>query len=648
MTDSPSRDAARHIAAFGRQVAGTLRPATVAQSLTDTLHAVFPRGTVSLGLLEGDTGGLTIFHTDGPDPEPLLELALARGPLLVIDNLASKLQAEGLRLAVDTPECWIGVPLVSRVRSVGSACVGGPAGRFGPDDLALLEALASVAAVALEGARLAGIRDDGRQPWEEMVNAVTLALCLVDARGRVRRANRAFAGLTQVPLEMVAGEPWQKLVPAAWAREIQAALDAAGSGREVPLRADTRILGVTAYPVGDPVRRETVLLFDDQTERRRLQEQLIQSEKMSAIGQLIAGVAHDLNNPLASVVGFADFLLEARNVPSHLGEPLRVIQQEAERAASIVKSLLGFARKQEHGRRATPLAPLLEATLGLLRNQLASAQVEITLEVEPDVPAPEVDPNQIQQVFVNLINNAAQAITATGRAGWIEVRVRRWMDGVAVDVIDDGPGMTDATAARVFDPFFTTKAEGQGTGLGLTICQGIVKEHGGRIVLRTADGAGAVFTVELPAPQEAPTTDAPGEAPRVVPSGLRVLVVDDEPHILHYMRATLEAWGHTVEVASDGATALALVDGLPLDLIISDLRMPRVSGAEFYEELLERHPELARRTVFSTGDTIRGDTTAFLERHGRPCLQKPFSLAELRALLARIPREGPSADLTTT
>jgi two-component system NtrC family sensor kinase len=360
---------------------------------------------------------------------------------------------------------------------------------------------------------------------------------------------------------------------------------------------------------------------------------------MSAIGQLIAGIAHDLNNPLASVVGFADFLGEVPNVPASLREPLTVIREEAERASNIVKNLLSFARKQEHQRRPTALRPLLDATFVLLRNQLMAHRAEAQIEVEPDLPLPDIDPNQIQQVFVNLLNNASQAIASTGRPGRVVVRARRWLDGVAIDVIDDGPGMSETLAAQVFEPFFTTKPEGEGTGLGLSISQGIVREHGGRIMLATEEGRGSTFTVQLPLSTRppAPTPDA---GVGTSTKHLRVLVVDDEPHILHYMHATLEAWGHVPVVARNGREGLELADRERFDLIISDLRMPELGGREFYEELARRHPELAARLVFSTGDTVRGDTLAFLESLDRPYLHKPFSLAELRTLLAAVAREA--------
>jgi two-component system NtrC family sensor kinase len=330
-------------------------------------------------------------------------------------------------------------------------------------------------------------------------------------------------------------------------------------------------------------------------------------------------------------------------VPVGIREPLAVIREEAERASGIVRNLLGFARKQDHQRRPTALKPLLDGTFVLLRNQLMANRVDANIEVEADLPMPDVDPNQIQQVFVNLINNAAQAIASTGRPGTITVRARRWLDGVAIEVIDDGPGMSEDLAAQVFEPFFTTKAEGEGTGLGLSISQGIVKEHGGRIMLSSEEGKGSTFTVQLPLSTRSPVPTA-NSLSRAPTKRLRVLVVDDEPHILHYMRATLEAWGHMPVVAGDGEEALARAIGEPFDLIISDLRMPRFGGRQFYEELTRQNPVMAARLVFSTGDTVRGDTLAFLETLDRPYLHKPFSLAELRTLLAEVVRDsGPQA-----
>jgi two-component system NtrC family sensor kinase len=349
-------------------------------------------------------------------------------------------------------------------------------------------------------------------------------------------------------------------------------------------------------------------------------------------------VAHDLNNPLASVVGFSDFLAEAEEIPPSLQEPLQVIRQEAERAATIVKNLLSFARSQEGERTRQPIRALLESVLALLRNQLMANKIEATVEIEPGLPDIEVSPNQIKQVFVNVINNACQAIAGDAPSGRIWIAAKRAQDSVLVSVTDSGPGMTEDVAAHVFEPFFTTKREGEGTGLGLSICQGIVKEHGGHITLDTRPGGGATFTLELPIGADA-TRAAVAPLPTTESKHLSILVVDDEPHILHYMRATLESWGHTVEVASDGTYALERALAGPFDVIICDLRMPHLSGREMYAKLARQDPRVAERIIFATGDTVRGDTLQFLERLGRPYLRKPFTLAELRAALGHAAKQ---------
>src|SRR5437016_5622526 len=480
--------------------------------------------------------------------------------------------------------------------------------------------------------RLAELLSSAKREWEKTVDAITQAICIVDAHGMVRRANRVFAELIQVAVTAIPGRPWIGLLPPAWSDAVARAL-AEPTATQTEIRHGDRSLSFTVIPMAEP--GAAVLVFEDQTERRRLQEQLIQSEKMSAIGQLIAGVAHELNNPLASVVGFSDFLAEGGEIPPRLAEPLQVIRQEAERAATIVKNLLSFARSQEGERKLQPIGAILESTLALLRNQLMANKVEATLEVEPGLPDVEVDGNQIKQVFVNLINNANQAIASDAPSGriWVAAKPQRAGAGVAVSITDSGPGMAEEIAAHVFEPFFTTKGEGEGTGLGLSICQGILKEHGGRITLDTKPGGGATFTVELPGGAQAPLAPAP-LVPLTEGKRLRILVVDDEPHILYYMRATLESWGHSVEVASDGAYALERAIAGDFDVIICDLRMPHLSGRDMYQKLARQDPRAAERIIFATGDTVRGDTLQFLETLGRPYLHKPFTLAELRAALS--------------
>src|SRR6185503_11996330 len=424
-------------------------------------------------------------------------------------------QADLARYSLGLPAAsWVGAPIKGAAgRAIGTAMLwSAKDDHFRQDQLIVLGAALTSAGIALEHARLLELLSDGKRQWEETVDAVMEAFCVVDETGKVRRANRAFADLTQRPLTTLSGRPWSILLPPAWVPSVMHVLSLPGAA-SAELPAADRTFTVSALPVGKKGTGAAVLVFADQTDKRRLQEQLVQSEKMSAIGQLIAGVAHDLNNPLASVVGFADYLVDSeKDAPPQLLEPLRTIQQEAERAASIVRNLLNFARKQDRRRRSQPIGPIIEATLLLLRNQLMACKVEAHLAIDLDLPEITLDTNTIQQVFVNLINNAAQAIQPTGELGNIWVRVSRWLDGVVVTVEDDGPGIPDSIAKRVFEPFFTTKPEGQGTGLGLSICHGIVTEHGGRITLGKRAGGGASFRVELPGGQP---SDSQAVAPAV-------------------------------------------------------------------------------------------------------------------------------------
>ncbi len=563
---------------------------------------------------------------------------MREGPLTLEHDVGPALAARGLPAPSELPNSWVGAPIVIAGRTGGAISVSSAtASRYRDYDRALLGAIAAQCAIALEGARRFQLLSQGKLEWEQTIDAITQAVCIVDASGTVRRANRTFAALVDLPVTAISGGPWLALLPPAWADAVGSLLARPPAQAPIEVRAATRTFTLTAHQLTEAGPGVVALVFDDLTEKRRLQDQLVQSEKMSAIGQLLAGVAHDLNNPLASVVGFADYLNEFAGVPKPLEEPLAVIQQEAERAATIVKNLLTFARRQEGERIVTRVRPIINRTLALLRSQFMTLRIDTAVVVEPDLPEVEVDPNQLQQVFVNLLNNAAQAIAATGEPGHITVTVRRWLDGLAVVIADDGPGITAEVRERIFDPFFTTKPEGEGTGLGLSISQGIVRELGGRITLESSPGHGTTFTVELPAARRA-ERQAPRQSARAPARPMTVLVVDDEPHILHYMRATLESWGHTVRLAADGAEALDIMAAESFDLVLSDLRMPRLGGRELYTAVQERDPSAAERIVFATGDTIRGDALTFLESLNRPYLHKPFKLAELRQMIDRVAR----------
>ena len=654
MSGTPSvADVLQRLTVLSQELGGAFRPATIVELVARALTEQLAPGRLSLMLLDADANQLTVAYHNGPRPattdEPLLQLALRRGPLVFPDRVAERAAELGVTVDRPTPASWLGAPIVAVTRTIGAVALEGDRPNA-LDDSALMftRAVLAQAAIALENARLVELLSSGKREWEQTVDAFNQAICYVDAHGAVRRANRVFANLIKLPVTALPGRPWLTLLPPGWADSVARLMAMPEGGSAVEVRAGDRVLLVTAIPTGEP--GAAVLLFEDQTEKRRLQEQLLQSEKMSAIGQLIAGVAHDLNNPLASVVGFSDLLGEAADVPPRLAEPLAVIRQEAERASGIVRNLLSFARRQEGERQLQSLRPILESTHQLLKNQMMASRIELTLEAEPGLPEVEVHANQIKQVFVNIINNAAQAIASTRTSGGrIEILATCQLDGIAVSISDNGPGIPPAVAQRVFEPFFSTKSEGEGTGLGLSICHGIVKEHGGSMTVDpggAGTGRGATFTVELPGGVRPGLAGAGGghpspaaarpTAPAEPGEPLRILVVDDEPHILHYMQATLESWGHEVVLARDGSQALKRALIQPFDLIICDLRMPRLGGREMFHTLAQMHPAVAERIIFATGDTVRGDTLQFLEELGRPFLQKPFKLDELRRVLAAV------------
>jgi len=371
------------------------------------------------------------------------------------------------------------------------------------------------------------------------------------------------------------------------------------------------------------------------------QAQLIQSEKLSGIGEFIAGVAHELNNPLTSVMGFSELLQNAEAKPKEK-HYLELIHKSALRCQKIVQALLGFARRSAPERKAVCLNSLVEAAVEILHYQLRTSNVEAVVDLDPALPQAMVDPHQLQQVFVNLINNARQAIEAHQPKGVIKISTSTRGDAVRVIIQDNGPGIPEGNLSKIFDPFFTTKEIGKGTGLGLSLVYGIIKEHGGTITPRSRPGEGATFIIELP------VTDKPVEAIEETPApdvylinggegvGKRILVIDDEEPILHMVREALTPQGYEVDIASDGATALQRMTEKKYDVALCDWKMPGLNGEQVYERARAVNPGLSARMIFITGDIINERTRKFLEQQNKICLPKPFTIAEFRAAIKKV------------
>ena len=382
-------------------------------------------------------------------------------------------------------------------------------------------------------------------------------------------------------------------------------------------------------------------LVRDVSERRKLDDetrdiyhQLLQAEKMAALGQTVSGVAHELNNPLATILTWAERLSQKNTLEPAVRRGLEIILSESERAARIVRSLLTFARKRQTTRAMIEINQVVRETLALRAYEQRVTNITVIDALAAGLPAVFADAHQIQQVLLNLIINAEQAmLSANGRGVLV---VRTWFDAerecVTLEINDDGPGIADDVQVKIFDPFFTTKEVGKGTGLGLTVAYAIVNEHGGRIRVESRPSSGASFFVELPMTgARMPPTPAPQlrAATDGAPEHASVLVVDDEAALAAAVVAALQDAGYAVERASDGEQGLIRVQAHPFDLVICDLKMPRVDGRAFYGMLIASNPAMASRVIFVTGDVAGTDAEQFLEETGCRWLAKPFRLADL-------------------
>jgi len=381
-------------------------------------------------------------------------------------------------------------------------------------------------------------------------------------------------------------------------------------------------------------------LIRDVSERKKLDDQsrdgryqLLQAEKMAALGQTISGVAHELNNPLATILSWAERLAE-RDVDDKTRQGLEVILAESERAARIVRNLLTFSRKRQTTRAMVDLNQVVRETLALRVYEQKVTNVQVIQALASGLPEVFADGHQIKQILLNLVINAEQACIGANGRGTIVVRTSYDTDrGSAVlEVNDDGPGIAEERRGRVFDPFFTTKEVGQGTGLGLTVAYAIVQEHSGRIWL-TSSPAGTSFFVELPVSGQHLNAPAARAAQQPISleafKGLRVLVVEDEPALAVAVSEALEDAGFTVDRACDGEEGLTRLTEANYDLIVCDLKMPRIDGMQFYRAMAAATPALARRVIFVTGDVAGTDAERFLEETACRWLSKPFRLGDL-------------------
>jgi len=543
------------------------------------------------------------------------------------------------------------VPLRSHGSVIGTLIITDPReGVFVPEDIRLLSTLATHAAVVIANARFFEMVRRAKEQWETAFDALSEGIAVVDDEGRVRRSNRAMASLLNMPLQNVVGTPIGEALLGTPNALLELLAATRRGDRPAPLVARSerlrRALRVNAARIpGATTEQSIVVMVEDVTEQQALETQLVQSEKLAAVGQLVSGVAHELNNPLTSIAGLSEFLLEQKELGKKDRGHLQVIQEQAQRAGRIVRNLLTFARKGSAERVSVDLNDVIRRTLSLMAYDLKLKDVSVERELSGALPEVLGDRHGLQQVVLNLVSNAAHAVTENPRERSREVTVSTWFDGqVHLRVADNGPGIPDDLLPSVFTPFFTTKEPGKGTGLGLSITYSIIESHGGQITIEPrGPRGGAAFRVDLPpAPADAvrpALTPVHGTATVNAASSVKrtILLVDADPAVQRTIKALFARDGHDVEVAGDPQHALDLAQRGGFDLVITDARAmaPGKRGTLLAEELVARLPALRERIIVATGD-VRPSTEETLARLGVRYVRKPFNLRDLRVEAARL------------
>jgi two-component system NtrC family sensor kinase len=521
--------------------------------------------------------------------------------------------------------------------------------KFTNEEILRAETLAHQASIALESARLFQRVSRSQREWETTFDAMQDCVSVHDTTGKVIRANVALARRLQTIPQKVIGRYCSEIYnpegsSLTTCRHTRSLKSETLSVEEMTLPVMGGVFQISVSPWYDKDRRlvGSIHVAKDISNEKLLQQQLIQSEKLSAIGELISGIAHELNNPLTGVMGYSQLLQLRKDLDDRAKENLLKINNLALRCQKIVQNLLSFARKQKPERTLSDINEILEKTVELRSYELQVNNIEISRDLDRNLPKTIADAHQLQQVFLNVLTNAEQAMLEAHGKGRLQIRTRAdtHRSRIVVEVIDDGPGIPENYLTRIFDPFFTTKEVGKGTGLGLSLSYGMIKEHGGNIYAHSRLGEGSTFVIELPI--IARLQDETGSAPALMPQALQfeklmrdkhILVVDDEKYILDFFVEVFQSLPMHVDTARDGRLAMDKILANNYDLIISDFKMPQMSGSELYAWIKENRPQLASRIIFVTGDTVSLETRSFFEDNHNPYLAKPFKIEEVKEVI---------------
>jgi PAS domain S-box-containing protein len=401
------------------------------------------------------------------------------------------------------------------------------------------------------------------------------------------------------------------------------------------------------------IYNDVTALKQAEEERQKFEDKAQVASRLAVVGEMAAGVAHEINNPLTGVLGFSQMLLEKENVPEEIKAELRLIVDGSQRVADIVKRLLTFARQTKPVKTLTNINELIDNTLKLREYVLKTVNINVVTRFDPELPWSVADPGQLQQVFLNLIVNAEQAIKVAHGRGTLTITTEKEGNNILMSFRDDGPGIKPENLKRLFEPFFTTKAPGEGTGLGLSLSRSIILEHNGSMRVESEFGRGANFIIELPIIESLPLeTDVPVPPVQSKPAETKhgkILVVDDEPGVRILLERVFTQMGHQVDTVADAETAVNKLDaGSTYDIILTDVRMPGMSGIELHTHILEKSPAMKNKIIFITGDVMGADIKEFLMKNNLTSFAKPFDIdalkAKINSLMLSVPPSNSSAN----
>jgi two-component system, NtrC family, sensor kinase len=649
---------------LGQQITLELDPRRVVDRFLEAVADIAQADGAALGLLEND-GTIVVTAANG-----LLE-PLAGERMPAVESVQGRVIQGGRTWCVADVETHRAevhgslfpkltrplhgvavVPIQRRGERIGAVTIGSErVHTFSALELERVEAIADLLSFALANAELFESMRQAEWRFRTLFRAAPDAvLTVLQTTGRIREANDAVRAVFGLETYQVIGRTLLELIVPEDRPALEEALGRAFAGAQARVEVHvqtpsggTRVVALAAngLPGADPP--SALLVGRDMTQERDMRLRLMESDRLAAVGELVAGVAHEVNNPLCSISAFAQLLLRDDDLTPAHRESIEVIRAETTRASQVVKDLLTFARRSDPQREPLDLNGVVGRTLRLRQYQFAEASVRVQQELAPELPAVLGDARQLQQVCLNLVTNAVHAMTAQG-GGTLTMRTSHGDGRVVLEVSDSGPGISAGARAHVFEPFFTTKGEGEGTGLGLSVSYGIVKAHGGTIEVADSGPLGTTFRVGLPAASARPGARAtPADAPMPVLrsplAGIRLLFVDDEPTLRSGMEAFGRLRGFTVVTAGDGVEALSQTRALGVDAVVCDLRMPGMDGYAFHDQLREERPGLAARTVFVTGDVVSTETRETVLR--QPVLTKPFSFDQIEEAVIAVLRGAP-------